>query len=112
VGHSNSSDSWNHISEFKVFGFRHRNSLSYEEQPVKLYPNPARESFNIRIDDATMKPDFIRILNLTGTVVFEEKMDPEILDLQIPISFREGIYIVQMGSGNLTLFTQKLVVNI
>jgi hypothetical protein len=112
VGHSNSSDSWNHISEFKVFGFRHRNSLSYEEQPVKLYPNPARESFNIRIEDATMKPDFIRILNLTGKVVLEEKLDPEITDLEIPISFRDGIYIVQMGSGNLTLFTQKLVVNI
>ena len=112
VGHSNSSDSWNHISEFKVFGFRHRNPLSFEEQPVKLYPNPASESVNIRIDDATMKPDFIRILNLTGKIVFEGKVDPEITDLQIPINFKGGVYIVQLGSGNLTLFTQKLVVNI
>jgi len=112
VGHSNSADSWNHISEFRVFGFRYRNKVTYEEQPVKLYPNPARESVNIRIDDSTLRPDFIRILNLTGKVVFEDRMDPEIKNLQIPVTFRQGIYIVQMGSGGFTLFAQKLVVNI
>jgi hypothetical protein len=112
VGHANSADSWNHISEFKVFGFRHRNPGSYEKQPVKLYPNPAHESFNIRIDDSTLGFNFIRIVTLTGKVVFEDKMDPEIKDLKIPITFKQGIYIVQMGSGDLTMFTQKLVVNI
>jgi hypothetical protein len=112
VGHSNSADSWNHISEFKVFGYRHRNPGSYEEQPVKMYPNPARESVNIRIDDSTLKLNFIRVVTLTGKVVFEKKVEPEIKDFQIPITFRQGIYIVQMGSGDLTVFTQKLVVNI
>jgi len=38
-------------------------------------------------------------------------MDPGLKDLQIPVTFREGIYIVQFGSGDLTLFSQKLVVN-
>ncbi len=68
--------------------------------------------FNIRIDDSTLGINFIRIITLTGKVVFEDKMDPEIKDLKIPITFRQGIYIVQMGSGDLTMFTQKLVVNI
>jgi hypothetical protein len=112
IGHSNSTDTWNFISEFKIFGYRHHNPVSYEEQPVKLFPNPAHESVNIRIDDSTLKPDFIRIINLTGKVVFEDKVDPEIKDLQIPVNFKEGTYIVQMGSGDLTLFTQKLIVNI
>jgi hypothetical protein len=112
IGHSNSTDTWNFISEFKIFGYRHHNPVSYEKQPVKLFPNPAHESVNIRIDDSTLKPDFIRIINLTGKVVFEDKVDPEIKDLQIPVNFKEGTYIVQMGSCDLTLFTQKLIVNI
>lgn len=111
VGHSNSSDSWNHISEFRVFGYRHISNAGYEELPVKLYPNPARETVKVRIDDQSFNPGFIRIISLTGKVVYEAKMDPGLKDLQIPVTFREGIYIVQFGSGDLTLFSQKLVVN-
>jgi hypothetical protein len=110
VGHSNSADSWNYISEFKIFGYKHRNTTSYDEQPVKLYPNPAHELVNIRIDDSTIKPDFIRIINLAGKIVFQDKMNPDIKELQIPLKLAEGAYIVQMGSGDLTLFTQKLIV--
>jgi hypothetical protein len=112
VGHSNSTDTWNHISELKVFGYRYRNPGDYENHPVKLYPNPAREFINIRIDDSTLNLDFIRIVNLTGKVVFEDKLDPEIREFQIPIDFRQGIYIVQMGAGDLTMFAQKLIVSI
>ena len=111
VGHSNSSDSWNYISEFRVFGYRHISNAGYEEQPVKLYPNPARESVKVRIDDQSFNPDFVRIVSLTGKVVYEAKMDPGLRDLQIPLGFRTGVYIVQFGSGDLTLFSQKLVVN-
>lgn len=110
IGHSNSANSWNYISELKVYGSGPRNNVSYEEQPVKLYPNPANESVNIRIDDSKLNPDLIRIVSLAGKVVFEQKMDPDNTNLRIPINFRSGVYIVQMGSGDLTLFTRKLIV--
>ena len=112
VGHSNSVDSWNFISEFKIFGYKHRNTSEYDEQPVKMYPNPAHEVINIRIDETSMKPDFIKIINLAGKIVFQDKMNPEDIEFQIPINLKQGIYIVQIGSGDITLFTQKLVVNI
>ena len=112
VGRTNSLDSWNYISEFKIFGYRQRNPASYEDQPVKFYPNPALEFVNIRIDDSTFKPDFIRIINMSGKVVFQDKMNPDTRVLQIPLNLKQGIYIVQMGSSDFTLFTQKLVVNI
>jgi len=99
-------------SEFKIFGYKHRNPTSYEEQVVKLYPNPAREFVNIRIDDSTLNPDFIRVISLSGRVLFEQKVDPGILELRLPIDLERGVYIVQLGTGDLTLFTQKLVVNI
>jgi hypothetical protein len=111
VGQSNSVDSWNTISEFRIFGYKHRNPSSYEEQPVKIYPNPAQRLINIKIDEATLKPDFIRIINLSGKVVRQDKMNPDIKEFQIPINLLNGVYIVQIGSGYLTLFTQKLIVN-
>jgi hypothetical protein len=111
VGQSNSVDSWNYISEFKIFGYKHHNPTSYEMQPVKIYPNPAREFINIRIDETTLKPDFIRIINLSGKIFFQDKVNPDNKDFQIPINLIQGVYIVQMGSGDLTLFTQKLIVS-
>jgi hypothetical protein len=112
IGHSNSADTWNKISEFKIFGYKHQSYKFYEQQSVKLYPNPAHESINIRIDDSTLNPDFIRIINLTGKVLLENRLDSGINDFQIPINFKEGIYIVQIGSGDITLFTQKLIVKV
>jgi uncharacterized repeat protein (TIGR02059 family) len=110
VGQSNSVDSWNYISEFEIFGYKHRNPTSYEQQPVKVYPNPVRELINIRIDETAMRPDFIRIINLSGKVVFQDKVMQDIKEFQIPINLINGAYVVQMGSGDLTLFTQKLII--
>jgi len=111
VGHANSSDNWNYISEFRVYGYRHISDANFEKQAVKLYPNPARELIKVRIDDETFNPEFVRIISLSGKVVYEGKMDPGLRDLQIPISFKGGTYIVQFGSGDITLGYQMLVVN-
>jgi hypothetical protein len=57
-----------------------------------------------------MRPDFIRIINLSGKVVFQDKVMQDIKEFQIPINLINGAYVVQMGSGDLTLFTQKLII--
>jgi hypothetical protein len=110
VGHSNSGDSWNYISEFKIFGYKHRKPSSYEEQPVKIYPNPAHDYINIRIDEPTLVTDFIRICNLSGKAVFQHEINPDIREYQFPINLHNGIYILQLLSHNLIQFTQKLVI--
>jgi uncharacterized repeat protein (TIGR02059 family) len=111
LGQGNSTDTWNFISELKVYGYRHPNPSFYENMAVKLYPNPARKLINIRIDEPTLSPDFIRIINLLGKVVSQNNLDPEIREFQIPLNLQNGIYIVQLGSDDLTLFTQKLVIS-
>ena len=111
IGHSNSANTWNYISEFKLFGFAKRSIALQEPNRVTIYPNPAHEYVNISIKETTMVPDFIRIANLSGKIVYEDKLDPEIRELQIPVSFINGLYIVQMGAGDLTLFTQKLIIS-
>jgi len=110
VGQGNAVDAWNYISEFKIFGYGHRNPTSYEEQPVKIYPNPATDFINVLIEDAAMMPDNIRIVSLSGKIMFEDVINPDVKEFRIPIDFIRGTYIVQMGDGNLTLFTQKLIV--
>jgi uncharacterized repeat protein (TIGR02059 family) len=112
IGLGNSTDTWNYISELKVYGYRHPNPSFYESQAVKLFPNPASRLVNIRIDEPTISLDFIRIINLIGKVVFQNKLDPGIREIQIPINLQNGIYIVQMGSDDLTLFASKLIVSL
>jgi uncharacterized protein YjdB len=111
VGHGNSADTWNYISELKIFGYMHRNSVAYETLPVKVYPNPAKEFVTMRIDESTLMPDFIQINEITGAVIMRDKVDPNIREFTIPINLKNGVYILQLGSGKLTLFTQKLVIS-
>jgi uncharacterized repeat protein (TIGR02059 family) len=110
VGQGNSLDNWNYISELRIFGYKHKNPSNYEDLIVKIYPNPAREMVNILIDEPTFNPDFIKIVSLTGKVLYNGKVDPGLRQLQVPIDFSQGVYIVQIGIGEMTVFTQKLVV--
>jgi uncharacterized repeat protein (TIGR02059 family) len=111
MGNGNTIDTWNYISEMKIFGHKHKNPSSYENLAIKLYPNPARDIVNLSIDQSTLSPDIIRIINLAGKIVFQDKVNQDIKELQIPINFKNGIYIVELGSGDLILFTQKLIIS-
>jgi uncharacterized protein YjdB len=111
VGRCNSTDSWNYISELKIFGFRRQNSPVYEKLPVKIYPNPAREYVTIRIDEPTLVPYFVQILNLSGAVVFRKMLNPDLKEFTIPLNLKNGIYILQLESDNMTLFAQKLIIS-
>ena len=111
VGYGNSLDMWNYISEFKIFGYKYKNPATYEELPVKIFPNPAQEFVNIKIDDTALKFDFMKIIDLAGNIVYQNELDPDVKEIQIFPDLKQGLYIIQMGSDNLTLFSQKLVVN-
>ena len=108
VGHSNSEDSWNHISEFRIFGSRQQ--YPFESEPFKLYPNPAQHIFNIQINDPTLKPESIKIVNLVGKIIYETMADPDSTDFRIPISLMPGIYVVQIRSEESTMHVQKLII--
>ena len=110
LGQGNSTDNWNYISEIKIFGYRNNQSSEYEEQMVKVYPNPAHELVNIFIEEQTFIPDFIKIVSLAGKVLFSDKIDSGVRQFEIPISFMNGIYIIHMGIGDITMFTQKLII--
>jgi uncharacterized protein YjdB len=111
VGQGNSTDLWNYISELRIFGYRYRKSPAYENLPVKVYPNPVREFVTIRIDESSLVPDYVQITGISGTVLMRNKMDPDVREFTIPVNLKKGLYIIQLISGNITLFAQKLIVS-
>lgn len=110
VGRGNLTDAWNYISELKIFGYKQQNDIKYEELPVKIYPNPAKEYLTIRIDESTLKIGFVQITELNGKVIVFNKVDPELREYTIPVNLKNGFYIVQLGSANLILNAQKLII--
>ena len=110
IGRGNATNSWNYISEFRIFGFDRYDISDFSKQIAKIYPNPAREFTNIMIVEPSFVPDFIRITTLSGRSVYEDKLDPGLNQFQVPLKIKQGVYIVLLGKNKVPMFTQKLVV--
>ena len=112
IGHGNSLNSLNNISELKVFWLDRENPIP--EDPEKnhfiIYPNPASDYINISIKDPLIEPDMIRLIDLSGRIVFEDPFISGINIVQIPAYLKAGIYIVELKAGNLILYSQNLIV--
>jgi hypothetical protein len=109
VGRCNSTDNWNCISELKILGYKNPD-LESINPAVTIFPNPAKGSFTVRIDDPQMKPDYIKLIDLSGIVYTRLEVDPDMKNYPLELNLKKGIYIVELTSGKLTLFTQKVVV--
>ncbi len=82
-----------------------------KKKNIIIYPNPAQDFFNISIEEPTLEPDVIRLIDLFGKIVFEDSLEPGIKNVQIPAYVKTGIYVVELRSGKLTLDAQKLIIN-
>lgn len=113
IGHGNSLNSLNTISELKIFGLFSGNpaSVDSENKNVAIYPNPAQDFFKISIKEPTMRPDKVMLIDSSGRIVFEGMLESEIINVQIPSYIKSGFYIVELRSGKLILDAQKLVIN-
>jgi hypothetical protein len=75
-----------------------------------IYPNPAHTYFFISAQEPGWLPASIKIANLSGKIILEDKIYTHIKELRIPIGFVNGIYIVQLSSERLIYETQKLII--
>jgi hypothetical protein len=81
-----------------------------EAGKVFIYPNPAHDFINISIEKLKQTPRIIKIIDSLGKVVFQNKINPGINLLQIPLHLIQGLYFVQLCSEGSVLVTDKLVV--
>ena len=80
-----------------------------------IFPNPANNTINIRIDSETSGKAEIKIINLSGKCLYNTKkyisLGKNEFLLNINLSkFSEGMYLVSINSGN-NNFTQKIDIN-
>ena len=106
----NLADTWNNIAEFRIFGYRFRTPSDYEKQTVKIFPNPAHDYFNVKIEESSVIHDYIRIINLSGNILLHKKIDPGVSEFHVPINLIKGIYLIQLGSEKIISYCQKLIV--
>ena len=113
VGHGNTINTWNYISEFKIFGSSMKNPGAANPEKINLiiYPNPAKDFFYISIDEPSLQPIKVRIIDFSGKIVFEDSMlSPGFKNIQIPDNLYSGIYVVEVISGSAKLGSQILII--
>ena len=112
VGHGNSLSLLNNVSEIKLFGTPQQNSNQSGDKGknISIYPNPAKSFINISIGKPLLDLSYIRIIDVSGKVVFEDTFIEGIKNVQLPYNLNSGLYLVEFRSGNAILGTQKLII--
>jgi thiol-disulfide isomerase/thioredoxin len=82
------------------------------ENSIKLYPNPARSTVNIKINKSVHSLYKIFIINLLGKVIYSHNGIIEKNNLILPINlsnFPSGVFFVKIEINN-QIFTKKLII--
>lgn len=110
VGHGNSLNGLNKLSELKIMGSTVSHGNDLIEINMTVYPNPAERFINILFDKSPIGEQVIRVLNLLGDVAYEACFFTGQSYLQIPISFPPGIYFIQLISNKKICGSSKVIV--
>ena len=108
--HENSTDDMNFVSEFKIFG----NSLLpvvNESIRMNIFPNPANDYVRILLSESPSSPFVVRLVDLKGKIVLENSIQSLDNYISLPLSFRSGLYLVELISGNQIMSVGRLIVH-
>jgi hypothetical protein len=88
------------------------------EIKMTIYPNPVHHILNISFEysgtysmqDAAASANSIRIVDMSGKLVFERRLEPHSTNQLIPINLTSGVFMVLLISKGVSLSSQKLIV--
>ena len=83
--------------------------VSDSNEGINIFPNPAKNFFNIADLPATMQIRKIRIFDLTGKLRFVKELETDPYQ-KVEIHLRPGIYILQIENGSDIEHAQKLII--
>ena len=76
---------------------------------VSLYPNPAKDSFNLSLQGFTQAN--ITISNMLGKLVYKETTTKSNIVINTTNRFTKGVYLVKVIDSNGKSFTKRLIIN-
>lgn len=74
-----------------------------------LYPDPSHGYLTISREGSILEPQSIRIISLSGKVVYEDTIEQGTRSKQFLINLKSGIYVVQLVSGSMPSAAQKFI---
>jgi hypothetical protein len=78
------------------------------QNSIKVYPNPAKESFIIELNNFSSSK--VEIYNLLGELVFTKKDTKKKIQINNQNRFQRGIYLVKVTSEDNNVYSTKLVI--
>jgi len=81
------------------------------ENKAKIYPNPAHDFFYVSIEDSILSPLTLKIIDLSGKIVFTKPLGQAINQVQIPKNLTTSLYVITLESKHFLRQSQQLVIN-
>ena len=84
-------------------------SLISNDVETSIYPNPAQNQVNIKIDEAFAFNNLnVQIVDLTGRTVLDTQINSAMSTLNVE-GLENGIYLVRISNGSETIHASKLI---
>ena len=86
-------------------------SVSNEEligSSIKIYPNPAEDSFTIKFQNLTVT--HVEIYNILGKLVYKDFTNNGSIGISNNKNFPSGVYMVKAKSSNNKIHHAKLII--
>jgi hypothetical protein len=83
--------------------------LSEENYDMELFPNPACDGINVRINELTEVKFLIEVINIDGSVLKREYTNSNELKYISLADLNAGIYIITISENNQLVLTRKIV---
>ncbi|TKG93483.1 choice-of-anchor D domain-containing protein [Puteibacter caeruleilacunae] len=82
--------------------------VSYDSEAIKIYPNPSKGDFSIRLKEPPTNDVLMKISNVGGQVIHTQELSAQ--ETQIETNLKSGIYLIQLQIGH-NLVTRKVCIN-
>ena len=84
-------------------------SLTSTQVETSIYPNPAQNQVNIKIDEAYAFTNLnVQVVDLTGRVVLDTQINSAMSLLNVE-GLEKGLYLVRIANGSETIHASKLI---
>jgi len=110
--HSKDESDWSIVWQFN---YTYNVGIESNEQgeTIAIYPNPAKNIFNININTNHSSDASLNIIDITGRIVYNESITLHKGNNNKPInvsSLTQGVYIISIKNDNIN-FNKKLILN-